>query len=33
MPPFGSEGHFFIDSPDAIPQWAPLVGQFLAKHH
>ena len=33
MPPFGSEGHFFIDSPDAIPQWAPLVGQFLDKHH
>jgi dienelactone hydrolase len=33
MPPFGSEGHFFIDSPDAIPQWAPLVSQFLDKHH
>jgi dienelactone hydrolase len=33
MPPFGSEGHFFIDSPDAIPQWAPLASQFLDKHH
>jgi dienelactone hydrolase len=32
MPPFGGEGHFFIDSPDAIPQWAPLVSQFLDKH-
>ena len=32
MPPFGSEGHFFIDSPEAIPQWSPLVSQFLDKH-
>jgi len=32
MPAFGSEGHFFIDSPDAIPQWSPLVSQFLDKH-
>jgi dienelactone hydrolase len=32
MPPFGGEGHFFIDSPDAIPQWSPLVSQFLDKH-
>jgi dienelactone hydrolase len=32
MPPFGSDGHFFIDSPDAIPQLAPLVSQFLDKH-
>lgn len=32
MPPFGSEGHFFLDSPDAIPQWSPLVAQFLDKH-
>jgi dienelactone hydrolase len=32
MPPFGSEGHFFIDSPDAIPQWSPLVSQFLGAH-
>jgi dienelactone hydrolase len=31
MPPFGSDGHFFIDSPDAIPQWSPLVAQFLDK--
>jgi dienelactone hydrolase len=32
MPPFGNEGHFFIDSSDAIPQWSPLVSQFLGKH-
>ena len=32
MPPFGSEGHFFIDSSDTIPQWSPLVAQFLGKH-
>jgi dienelactone hydrolase len=32
MPPFGSEGHIFIDSPDSIPQWSPLVSQFLDKH-
>jgi dienelactone hydrolase len=32
MPPFGSEGHYFIDSPDAIPQWSPLVAKFLDKH-
>jgi dienelactone hydrolase len=32
MPPFGTDGHFFIDSPDAIPQWSPLVAQFLDKH-
>jgi hypothetical protein len=29
VPPFGSEGHFFIDSPDAIPIWSPLVTKFL----
>jgi dienelactone hydrolase len=28
-PPFGNDGHFLIDSPDAIPLWAPLVSQFL----
>jgi dienelactone hydrolase len=32
MPPFGSDGHFFIDSPEAIPLWSPLVSQFLDKH-
>jgi len=32
MPPFGSDGHFFVDSPDAIAQWSPLVSQFLDKH-
>ena len=29
LPPFGNDGHFLIDSPDAIPLWAPLVSQFL----
>jgi hypothetical protein len=33
MPSFGSDGHFFIGSPDAIPQWSQLVSQFLDKHH
>src|ERR1700761_6001625 len=32
MPPFGNEGHIFIDSPESIPQWSPLVSQFLDKH-
>jgi dienelactone hydrolase len=32
MPPFGNEGHTFIDSADSIPQWSPLVDQFLDKH-
>jgi dienelactone hydrolase len=32
LPPFGSDGHFMIDSPDAVPLWAPLVSQFLDKH-
>ena len=32
LPPFGSDGHFMITSPDSIPLWAPLVGPFLDKH-
>ena len=32
LPPFGSDGHFMIDSPDAVPIWSPLVSQFLEKH-
>jgi dienelactone hydrolase len=32
MPPFGSEGHYFVDHADAIPLWAPLVAQFLDRH-
>lgn len=32
LPPFGSEGHFMIDSTDAIPRWAPLVSRFLERH-
>jgi len=29
---FGADGHFMIDSPDAVRFWAPLVSEFLAKH-
>jgi len=29
VPSFGSEGHFLIGSPDAIPIWSPLVAKFL----
>ena len=32
LPPFGSDGHFLVDSPDSIPLWAPLIGPFLDKH-
>jgi pimeloyl-ACP methyl ester carboxylesterase len=32
LPPFGEEGHFFIDSPDAIPLWSPFVSPFLDSH-
>jgi dienelactone hydrolase len=32
LPAFGNDGHFMIDSADAIPLWAPLVSQFLDKH-
>lgn len=32
MPPFGSDGHFFINSAEAIPQWSPLVARFLDKY-
>ncbi|UPJ65187.1 invasion associated locus B family protein [Bradyrhizobium sp. 191] len=32
LPSFGSDGHFMIDSPDAVPIWSPLVAQFLEAH-
>ncbi|MGY3546253.1 invasion protein IalB/predicted esterase [Bradyrhizobium sp. USDA 4472] len=32
LPAFGNDGHFMIDSPDAVPIWSPLVVQFLDKH-
>jgi homoserine acetyltransferase len=32
LPPFGSDGHFLIDSADSIPLWAPLVSQFLDRY-
>jgi len=32
FPPFGSDGHFFIDAAEAIPIWSPLVSQFLDEH-
>jgi dienelactone hydrolase len=32
FPPHGSDGHYFIGSPDAVRIWSPLVGAFLDKH-
>lgn len=32
LPAFGDDGHFFVDSADAIPIWAPLVTEFLNAH-
>jgi dienelactone hydrolase len=32
LPPFGSDGHFLIDSADGIALWAPLVSQFLDRY-
>jgi invasion protein IalB len=32
LPAFGSDGHFLIDSPDAVPIWSPFVSQFLDKN-
>ena len=31
LPDFGADGHFFIDSPDAIRIWSPLVSEFLGR--
>ena len=30
--PFGNDGHFLIDAPEALGLWSPLVGQFLDRH-
>ena len=32
LPDFGADGHFMIDSADAIQLWAPLVSDFLKSH-
>ncbi len=32
LPDFGEDGHFMIDSADAVPIWAPLVSDFLRRH-
>jgi dienelactone hydrolase len=32
LPDFGEDGHFFINSADAVQIWAPIVSEFLAKH-
>ena len=32
LPDFGGDGHFMIDSADAIQLWAPLVSEFLKNH-
>jgi hypothetical protein len=31
FPPHGSDGHFFVSTPDAVPIWSPVVGAFLDK--
>ena len=32
LPDFGPDGHFMIDSADAVQLWAPLVSEFLKSH-
>jgi dienelactone hydrolase len=32
LPDFGEDGHFLIDSADAVRIWAPLVSEFLKRH-
>jgi dienelactone hydrolase len=32
LPDFGGDGHFMIDSADAVQIWAPLVSEFLKNH-
>ncbi|PSO31772.1 dienelactone hydrolase [Bradyrhizobium sp. MOS002] len=32
LPPFGNEGHFLLDDPNAIPIWSPVVSGFLEAH-
>jgi dienelactone hydrolase len=32
LPDFGGDGHFMIDSADAVQTWAPLVSEFLKNH-
>jgi dienelactone hydrolase len=32
LPDFGEDGHFMIDSAEAIQMWAPVVGEFLKNH-
>ena len=33
LPDFGTDGHFMIDSADAVQIWAPIVSDFLKKNH
>jgi dienelactone hydrolase len=32
LPAFGAEGHYLIDSPEAVAIWSPIVAGFLAEH-
>ena len=32
LPDFGEDGHFMIDSADAVKIWAPIVSEFLKNH-
>ena len=31
FPPHGGDGHFFVDTADAVPIWSPVVAAFLDK--
>ena len=32
LPAFKEDGHFFVDYPEAVQVWAPIVLKFLAVH-
>ncbi len=32
LPGFQDEGHYFIDAPEAVAIWAPIVTKFLVEH-
>jgi dienelactone hydrolase len=32
LPDFGEDGHFMIDSAEAVQLWAPLVSEFMKTH-
>jgi dienelactone hydrolase len=32
LPAFEDDGHYFVDSPEAVAIWAPIVTKFLVEH-